>query len=147
MRSPWPTSVPAPRHSPSPRVAPCSADLYDSLGFLTIARETPPVLRGRIDPRLPDHDSEYLDATKPDAPPNDAGEGPENGRLQSTRIEILDSGGAARLEALAVAVQALLGGGLTSQAKPLVDELVALIRSARGPRAEVISLASRRERE
>jgi hypothetical protein len=52
-----------------------------------------------------------------------------------------------RLNALAVAVHALIGGGLTSQAKPLVDELVALIKVARGQRAEVISLAARRDRD
>lgn len=38
-------------------------------------------------------------------------------------------------------MQALIGAGLSSQAKPLVDELVAVIQAARGPRAEVVSLA------
>ena len=67
--------------------------------------------------------------------------------MQEAGFAIDETNGAARLEALAVAVQALIGAGLSSQAKPLVDELVAVIQAARGPRAEVISLAARRDRD
>ena len=50
----------------------------------------------------------------------------------------------ARAEALAMSVAALLGAGLTSQARPLADELVEVLKAARGPLASVTSLASRR---
>ena len=116
-------------------------------GNLAFACEEPPFLKERRKSRLPDHDSEYLDATKPNAPPNEPGEGPENARLQNARIELIEGGGASRLEALAIAVQALIGGGLASQAKPLVDELVALNKPARGPRAQVSPFDPSRRRD
>lgn len=45
-----------------------------------------------------------------------------------------------RVEALAVAVQALLAAGLAGQARPLVDELVEVARAARPAGAAVVSI-------
>lgn len=43
-----------------------------------------------------------------------------------------------RAEALAIAVNALLAGGLVAQARPLASELRMLIEGARGARATVV---------
>ena len=54
-----------------------------------------------------------------------------------------DDANAAKAEALAEAVRSLLSAGLAAQARPLVDELVALIKSSRGPVATVIPIRRR----
>jgi len=46
----------------------------------------------------------------------------------------------ARVEAIVVAVRALVGGGMAAQTIPLLDELAGLVKRARGPLAQVISL-------
>lgn len=50
----------------------------------------------------------------------------------------------ARVEAIVVAVRALVGGGMAAQTIPLLDELAALIKRARGPLAQVIPLGRSR---
>ncbi len=52
---------------------------------------------------------------------------------------------AAKAEALVDAVRSLLSAGLASQARPLVDELVALIKASRRPLATVISIRRAKE--
>ncbi len=49
-----------------------------------------------------------------------------------------------RAEALAIAVDALLAGGLVAQARPLASELRMLIEGARGARATVVELSVER---
>ena len=51
-----------------------------------------------------------------------------------------DDANAAKAEALADAVRSLLSAGLAAQARPLVDELVAVIKASRGPLATVIPI-------
>jgi hypothetical protein len=51
-----------------------------------------------------------------------------------------DDASAAKAEALADAVRSLLTAGLAAQARPLVDELLALLRASRGPLATVIPI-------
>ena len=67
------------------------------------------------------------------------------GLVLNVRRVFSDDGDRAQAEALSTAVAALLSANLSVQARPLVDELVALIKTARGPRAEVIALAFRRD--
>lgn len=53
-----------------------------------------------------------------------------------------------RLHALVVAVEALVSAGMTSEARPLVRELRALVEAAQGPRATVLDLhAARAKRD
>lgn len=54
-----------------------------------------------------------------------------------------DDASAAKAEALAEAVRSLLSAGLAAQARPLVDEPLALIKSSRGPLATVIPILRR----
>ena len=53
----------------------------------------------------------------------------------------------ARLEALAVAIDAFLRAGMIEHARPLAAELAAMVQAARGPRATVLSLAEHRARD
>lgn len=59
------------------------------------------------------------------------------GEMQTARFDL------ARAEALATSVAALLGAGLTAQARPLADELVEVLKAARGQMASVIPLRGR----
>ena len=58
---------------------------------------------------------------------------------------IVDDPSAAKAEALADAVRSLLSVGLAAQARPLVDELVALFKSSRRPLATVVPIRRPRE--
>jgi hypothetical protein len=58
---------------------------------------------------------------------------------------VIDDASAAKAEALAEAVRSLLSADLASQARPLVEELVALIKSSRGPVATIIPIRRQKE--
>ena len=51
-----------------------------------------------------------------------------------------------RLHALVVAVEALIGAGMVSEARPLLGQLRSVVEGARGPGARVIDLGVERTR-
>lgn len=51
-----------------------------------------------------------------------------------------------RIEALVLAVDALLAAALTEHARPLVRELRSIVEGAQGPRATIIDLGSERSK-
>lgn len=51
-----------------------------------------------------------------------------------------------RLHALVVAVEALIGAGMVSEARPLLGQLRSITEAARGPSAKVIELGAERSR-
>jgi hypothetical protein len=56
---------------------------------------------------------------------------------------VVDDASAAKAEALPDAVRSLLSAGLAAHARPLVDELVVLLKSSPGPVATVIPIRRR----
>ncbi len=135
-------------------------------GNPAFACEEPPFLRERRQSRLPDKDFESLQTKWANTWASERLPRQRSVHCASKRADARaaleaghakepvptlgpmfgDEASAAKAQALAEAVRSLLAAGLGAQARPLVDELVALIESKRGPVASVIQIRRLNER-